>query len=234
MSLISLIIPSNSERMKLSMQNISGYVRVMAGARIKQQVNKPLLRKPYLKYGQCFGLWGYFFQLGGILGAKYSDNLDAFGYAFLGAQGPSGAIKNYFTEVAGLIVTDSVTDSIKFSDFVIAEFMGRQDNTDDVHSFLSEHMMEKLDPNTAQELAWQYSEQGAALGAIYPQIVQKMFELTHAAVSKEEWEFAHTAGLNIPSKQDIMSYEETEEAENDIFMEYCQECCPDHYSILAK
>jgi type I restriction enzyme M protein len=39
------------------------------------------------------GIVGYFFQLGGILGAKYHLNLDAFGHAFLGATGPTGAVK---------------------------------------------------------------------------------------------------------------------------------------------
>lgn len=216
------------------MQNISGYARVLARTRVEQQVNKPFLRKPYLKYGQCYGLWGYFFQLGGILGAKHSANLDAFGHAFLGARGPSGAVKTFFTEVAKRLVTDSVSDSMTFADFVGAEIIGRVGYTGDAHRFFFDHGMEKLRPNTAQELAWQYSEQGAALGAMYPHIIRRMFEQTHAAVSKEDWERAHAAGLNIPPEQDLMSYEETEEGEDEVFMAYCRECCPDLYSILSS
>ena len=60
-------------------EQLNGYIVVMGRARVWQQVNKQFLRKPYLKYGQCLGIWNYFFQLGGILGAKHSDNLDAFG-----------------------------------------------------------------------------------------------------------------------------------------------------------
>jgi hypothetical protein len=215
------------------MQDISGYVRVLAGVRVEQQVNKPLLGKPYLKYGQCYGLWSYFFQLGGILGVKHSANLDAFGHAFLGARGPSGAVKDFFTEVAKDLVSDSVRDSMTFADFVGAEFIGRIGYTGDAHSFFCEQGMKKLPPNTAQELAWQYSQQGAALGAIYPHIIRKMFEQTHTPVPKEDWERAHAVGLNIPPEQDVMSYEETEEGEEEAFMDYCRECCPDLYSILS-
>lgn len=214
------------------MTDIAGYVRVLAGARVEQQVNKPLIGKPYLKYGQCYGLWSYFFQLGGILGAKHSANLDAFGPAFLGAHGPSGAVKQFFTESAD-IMSDSLKDSMTFMDFVGTEFIERIGYTGDAHQFFCDHGMMKLPPDTAQELAWQYSQQGAALGAIYPHIIRKMFEQTHTAVPKEDWERAHAAGLNIPPEQDLMSYEETEEGENRAFMEYCRECCPDFYRILS-
>ena len=217
-----------------NVENIAGYARVRARTMVKQQMNKPFLCKPYLKYGQCWGLWGYFFQLSGILGAKHSGNLDAFGHAFLGAQWPSSAVKKFFTEVAKSLVADSVSDLMTFSDFVGAEFIGRVGYVGDAHSYFSEHGMEKVRPNTAEELAWQYSEQGVALGAIYPDIIKKMFDRTHAAVPKENWERAHVAGLNIPPEQDLMGYEETEETENEAFMVYCQECCPDLYSILSK
>jgi hypothetical protein len=225
---------SHCERIEISMKNISGYARFWARIRVEQQVNKPFLGKPYLKYGQCYGIWGYFFQLGGILGAKHSANLDAFGHAFLGAQGPSGAGKKFFTKVAKHLVTDSVSDSMTFTDYVGAEFIGRVGYAGDAHSFFFEHGMEKVPPNTAEELAWQYSEQGAALGAIYPHIIKKMFDQTHAVVPKEDWERVRAAGINIPPEQDLMSYEETEEGENGVFMDYCRECCPDLYSILSK
>lgn len=225
---------SHCETIEISMENISGYARVLARTRVGQQVNKPFLGKPYLKYGQCYGVWSYFFQLGGILGAKHSVNLDAFGHAFLGARGPSGAVKKFFTEVATRLVTDSVDDSMTFADYVSAEFLGRVDHAGDAQKFFFEHGMEKLPPKTAEELAWQYSEQGAALGAIYPQIIRKMFDQTHAAVPKEDWERAHSAGLNIPPEQDLMGYDETEEGENEVFMDYCRQCCPDLYFILSK
>jgi hypothetical protein len=216
------------------MENISGYARVLARARVEQQLNKPFLRKPYLKYGQCHALWAYFFQLGGILGAKHSANLDAFGSAFLGAQGEPGALKRFFTEVANDLVTRSVSDSMTFADYVSAEFIGRVGYSGDADSFFFKHGMDKIKPETAAELAWQYAEQGAALGAIYPHVVRKMFERTHAAVPKEKWERAHAAGLDIPPEQDRMSYEEVEEGEDEVFMAYCRECCPNLYSILAE
>lgn len=215
------------------MEKISGYARILARMRVESQLNKPLLGKPYLKYGQCFPLWSYFFQLGGILGAKHSSNLDAFGPAFLSARGEPGALRNFFNEVAKRLVTDYDIDSMTFADYVSKEFIGRVGYSGDADRFFLEHGMEKMKAQSATELAWQYSQQGAALGAIYSPIVRKMFERSHALVPKEEWEFARAAGLNIPPEQEQMTYKEIEGAEDGLFMAYCQECCPDFYTSLT-
>lgn len=216
------------------MEKVHGYARILARARVQQEASKPWFGKPYLKYGQCYALWGYFFQLGGILGARHSGNLDAFGPAFLGAYGPPGAVKQVFTEVAKRLVTDSVKDTMKFQDYVSLEFTRRVGYTGDIRTYFVEHGMEKLPLDQAEELAWQYSENGGALGAIYPQIVRQMFFQTHAPVSKDKWQQMRAAGLNIPPEQDAMSFAETEKGENGAFMLYCRECCPDFYEVLNK
>lgn len=203
------------------MGNPQGYARVLARVRIEGQLNKSLFGKPYLKYGQLYVMGGYFAQLGGILGAKHSANLDAFGDALMAVSGPPGAMKKYFTEIAKALVEGSPLDSITFTDLV-----GDSQN-------LLQHGMEKVDPGTAEELIWQYSIQGAALGSLYPERIRSIFERTHKRVPKEEWERAHSAGLNIPKEQDVMSYEEVEEAEDEVFMRYCQECRPDLYPVLS-
>jgi hypothetical protein len=131
-------------------------------------------------------------------------------------------------------MTEYAIDSMAFADYIGKEFLGRVGYSGDANTFFLEHGMEKLPTETAAELAWQYSQQGAALGATYPQIMREMFGRTHVAVPKEEWEFARSAGLDISSEQMLMSYEDVEEAENEVFMAYCQECCPSLYSILAS
>jgi hypothetical protein len=216
------------------METISGYARVMARVRVQQAVSKPFFGKPYLKYGQCYAIWSYFFQLGAILGGRHSGNLDAFGPAFLGAKGPPGAVMMFFTEVATRLVADSVRDSMNFQDYVGSEFIKRVQYAGDPQTYFAEHGLDKMSPSTAEELAWQYSESGAALGAIYPQIVRQMFIQTHAPVPKDKWQQMRAAGLNLPAEQDAMSYEETEEGEHEAFMVYCRECCPDLYAVLSK
>jgi hypothetical protein len=64
-----------------------GYWRAVAQDLISDQLIKRFLRRSYLKLGQCFGLWGYLFELGRILGAKHGAKLDAFVPAFLGMSG---------------------------------------------------------------------------------------------------------------------------------------------------
>jgi len=216
------------------MENISGYSRLLTRTRVKQETRKPLFGKPYLTYGQCYVLWGYFFQLGGILGAKHSAKLDAFGHAFLGARGPNGAVEKFFTEVASSLLKKSPSALTTFSDYVGSEFIGRVGYSGNGQDYFLEHGMEKVTPDTAAELSWQYSEQGAALGAIHPQTFRKMFEQSHKAAPKDKWQKARAAGLDIPEEQDIMNYDETVEGENVAFMEYCRECCPELHSILKE
>jgi tetratricopeptide (TPR) repeat protein len=215
------------------MEKISGYALVIARTRVSQECNKPLIGKPYLKYAQCFALWSYFFQLGGILAAKYSANLDAFGQAFLGAQGPPGAVKKFFGDVAERLMTSFPIESMTLADYVNSEFTERVHFSGDATAFLLEHRMKKIESQTAVELAWQYSQQGAALGATQPQILRKMFERTYTVVPTEEWQLARAAGLNIPPKQEVVSYGDIEEAEDAVFMAYCQECCPSLYQALT-
>ena len=60
-----------------------------------------------------------------------------------------------------------------------------------------------------------------------------MFEASNARVPEEEWKRARAAGLDIPAEQEVMSYEEREEAESGVFMAYCEKCCPELYDVLA-
>jgi hypothetical protein len=210
------------------MEEISGFARVIARVRVNQQLNKPFFGKPYLKVGQGLALGGYFFQLGGILGVKHRTNLDAFGHAFLGLTGESGAVLRLFTKVA-----PSVSDAMTFGDYVSADFSQRAGHNGNPARLLVEHGMDKIRADTAFELAYQYAVYGAALGATSPNTLRRIFERSNVVVPKEEWDAARTAGLDIPAEQDVTSYEEIEEGEDRYFMAYCQKCCPDFYAILS-
>ena len=215
------------------MPKISGFSRVMARTRVNQLLNKPVVGKPYLKLGQCHHLWSYFFQLGGILAAKHRTSLDAFGNAFLAATGPPGAVERYFTAVAEKRVGTPINESMTFYDYVSQEFSQRAHYQGDPSLFFIENGFEKLAPETAVELAWQYSDVGAAIGAIHPNMLRRMFQASNARVPEDEWKTARAAGLDIPAEQEVMSYEEIEEAENGVFMAYCEKCCPELYDVLA-
>lgn len=216
------------------MENIAGYARVLARARVGQELTKPFLGKAHIKYGQCYAQAGYFLQVGAVLGAKYSDNLDAFGHAFLGMRGDSGAVKRFFTGVVDEHLKPLMTESTTFPDYVNAEQIKRFGYSGDAGAFFMTRAALKITPDTAAEMAWQFAEQGAALGAICPDVARRMFERTHTAVDKGKWDLAHAAGLNIPMEQDRMNYKEVEDGENEVFMAYCQECCPDLERILSS
>lgn len=122
--------------------------------------------------------------------------------------------------------------SLKFSDYAALEFMRRTGNSGDPTEFFIEHGTEKIPTQTAEQLAGQYAKEGAALGAIYPETVREMFELTHIAIPKEKWDSARVAGLDIPAKQESTSYDETGKESDETFMAYCRECCPNLCSDL--
>lgn len=215
------------------MEQLAGYARVLARAMADQNQQKPLLGKPYLKLGQCLFLGTHCFQLGGILAAKYSDKLDAFGPAFLGAQGEPGAVQRFFAEVARGIVDHYLSDSTTFLDYVVADLMRRLDYSGETVSFFQSFGMQEIKPATAVDFAWQCAESGAALGAIHPDEMRKMFDRSHSSIPKESWERARAAGLDIPPEQEILSYDDAEDDHDQLFMEYCGECCPDFRAILA-
>lgn len=212
---------------------ISGYARVIARTRAKQQMSKPLFGPAYLKFGQCFILWGYCVQLGAILGARYSNNLDAFAHAFLGMSGPKGAASKFLADAAESIATQFHLASMSFPDY-IGEYVARSGYKGTWREFLLKFGSQKVPVETAEEQAWTYTTDGAAVGVTLPQLAREMFDRTHVPVPDGEWATARAAGLDIPSEQDTMSYEDVEEAENALFLEYCKECCHDLYSSLSR
>ena len=207
------------------MEEMPAYARVIAGRLIQQQLNKPFLGRPYLKYGQCFGLWGYLFELGGILAAKHAANLEAFVPAFLGGRGDSA--KGNFTAITtSLIAEGRVNESMKFFDYVQTESIRLAKYKGDANGFLLKHGKERVPPGTAAELAQFYAIQGAALGAIYPDLVRAIFQETYFFHKREQWEQFYAAGLDVGPYQAAKTYEEAEKEENEGFMAYSRESHP--------
>jgi hypothetical protein len=218
----------------IRMENAPAYARVVAGSLAHQWRNKRLFGKPYLKLGQCIGLSGYVFELGGLLAARHSTKLDAFGPAFLGMSGPAGAMKTFCLTAANDLVSKNLVNESRSSfDFVQAEFAHRMSHQGDPLDYCLAHMMDRIPLEIAAEFAWQCAGRAVAVAAIYPKIFQSIFERTYAPVPKEEWQRAYAAGLDIGPEQPRRSYEEAEEEENRDFIQYCRESRPDLYSILA-
>lgn len=203
------------------MEELSGYAIVIATGRIRQRLNKPLFGKPYLTLGQCLHLWGYMLQLGAVLGAKHAEHLEEFGAAFLGSFVHPTSFRSAFAIVAADSETQSVL-STTFTDFVIQAFSSALNNLD-----------RKVTPDDALGQCREYATAGAALGALYPEEMRKVFERTHDPVTQERWELMRSASLAISPSQDLMSWEESQEEEDAQFMAYCEECCPSLYPALT-
>ena len=147
----------------------------MAEGFIQGQLNKPLFGRPYLKFGQCFGLWGYMIELGGILGAKHASKPDAFVPAFLGMSGAAGVAKRVLVEQANSIVQRHSLGSMNFWDYVGADVADRMGyKGDGWHSFVTERGAEKCPPKFALTNGWGYASAGAALGTTHPDILRAM------------------------------------------------------------
>jgi hypothetical protein len=211
-----------------------GFWQPVAEGFIQRQIKKPFFGRAYLKFGQCFGLWGYMFELGGILGAKHAANPDAFVSAFLGMSGEAGVAKRVLVAQANRMLERHSPGSMTYWDFVYADFAARTGyKGDGWHSLVMERGPQKIPPKIALTNSWEYASAGAALGSIHPDVLRAMFERMHAAASsKEQWQQFYAAGLDITPEPPSANYGEAEETENKNFMEYCQQFCPDLYAVL--
>ena len=164
-----------------------GYWRVVAEGLISAQLIKPFFGRSHLKLGQCFDLWGYLVELGGLLGAKHSAKLDAFVSAFLGMSGEAGAAERFLVPVANKLLDQYSLNSMKCWDFVGADLGDRVSyyKRDDWSSLVMERGTDKIPPDVASKNAWFYARYGAALGAMAPDVARAMCERTHAAVSSK-------------------------------------------------
>ena len=213
-----------------------GFWRAVAEGFIHPQLNKPFFGRPYLKLGQCFGVWSYMLEVGGILGAKHAAKTDAFVSAFLGMSGASGASKRFLDEQANKMLQAHSLDSMQFCDYVGTEEVHRAHRigykVDEWHTLIKEQGTQKISHNLALTNSWEYASAGAALGTTHPDVLRAMFERTYAPVPKEQWQQAYTAGLDIGPEQPRTNYTEAEDTENKNFMDYCQKFRPDLYSLL--
>jgi len=209
-----------------------GFWRAVADGFIQAQLNKPFFGRPYLKLGQCFGLWGYMLELGGILGAKHTSKPDAFVAAFMGMSGAPGIAKGVLVEQARGMMQGHSLASMNFWDYVGADIAYPGYNGVGYETLVSQQGSQKVPPNLALTNSWEFASAGAALGTTHPDVLRAMFERTHAQVPKEKWAFWHAAGLDIGSEQTRTNYKEAEDNENRNFMEYCQKVRPDLYPLL--
>jgi len=207
--------------------DIAGYARILIRSRVEEAQTKRIFGKPYVKLGQCYLMWSYFFQLGCILGAKHSCHIDTFVHAMFGVRESAETV---LTDTAARLVPNSVNSTMKFSDYILRRLM-ESTGTEDLPSFMTKVGMNKLDSESVIAGAWMDALDGAAIGVVHPDLVRDMFALSHAPRTKESWDHAFQ-GVRYDYTTSIMTYEELEKAEDESFMHYCKECCLDFYAIL--
>ncbi len=196
------------------------FVKVAAQIRVDQQLNKPFFGKPFVKLGQCWILWTYFFQLGGILALKYSDRIDAFGNAFLGLKGKPGAMKHYLSELAEDYVLSRTKNAITFMEYIGNSVVERVKYTGNAFEYFTANGFQKMKPDFSIELSIKFAEEGAAFGAIQPANFRKMYDQFHGEYPKDKWDREYGHGLDIPKIQEIVKFEDALLEDDKMFMSY--------------
>ena len=150
-------------------------------------------------------------------------------------SGEAGAAERFFVAVAKERLDKYPLNSMQSWDFVAAELGDRVPayKADDWNSLIMQRGADKMPRDVAAKNAWFYARYGAVLGAMAPAVARGMWERTHEPHSKEDWQQAYAAGLDIgPEPPAERTYEEATEEENKFFMEFCREFYPDLYPVL--
>jgi|WetSurMetagenome_2_1015567.scaffolds.fasta_scaffold61177_3 hypothetical protein len=214
------------------MDNSSGFVKMLATLRVQQEWQKPLFGKPFVKYGQCLVMGGYFFQLGGVLVIRFRDKLDEFGWAFHGLHGESGAIDRFYDEVMKLNYP-RVSDCSSIHDYIRESEAKKLDFKGDALDILFNYGMQKIKPELAIQICQHYAVDGSALGAIHPDQFKRLFEGTHTKADDESWQRARASGLDIPEQQNVLRYDEAEQEAVEMFLAYCEQYASALYGSLS-
>ncbi len=205
----------------------------MAEGFIQRQIKKPFFGGAYLVFGECFSLWAYMMEMGGILAAKHAAKPEALMSALMGMSGAPGVAKRVMVEQAEKMVARHSLGSMTFWDYVaadIGERTGHKNNDRD--SLVMGMGVQKTPPRVALTNSWEYASVGVDLGATHPDVVRGMFERQHKTYSEKKWRTAYVAGLDIGPEPVQTSYAEAEATENKNFMEHCQQFHPDLYLAL--
>src|SRR6266852_3627845 len=159
-------------------QLAGGYWADVAELFIRAQLIKPFFGGPHLKLGQCLALCASHFELAGMLVAKHRAKLDTFVNAFLGMTGETGAAERFLVGLGNTFLDRYSLDSMNQWDFVAADLGDRCSyyKRDNWHHLLMERGADKILRRDAAKNAWFYAKDGAALGAVAPDVVRAMFE----------------------------------------------------------
>lgn len=215
------------------MEELSGFAAFMAKYRVRQEWHKPLLGKPFMRYGQCIFLASYSFQLGGVLGCRYRDRLEDFAWAFLGLRGEeAGAVRRFYGEVAEGMLR-RVSECSTILDYVSRTHSETMHFTGDCSELFLRYGMNKLKPDLAAQMCWNFAQEGSAFGAVHPGDFRRLFDESNKKRDEKSWQLAHASGLDIPEEQDVLTYDEVEQEEVESFLCYCQECAPNLYASLS-
>lgn len=213
---------------------LDGFAAVVARCRVQQEWHKPLLGKPFIRYGQCLFMASYFFALGGVLGSRYRDSVEDFACAFLNLHGEEpGSVSRYFAEYAEAMLPrigecSSILDYVTRVQSEVLHFQGNHSG------MLLQLGTQKVKPDIAAQMLWNFAQDGAVFGAIHPDRFRVLWEEMYKRQDERSWRLAHASGLDIPEQQDVMTYDEAEQGEVESFLDYCQQCAPSLYVSLSS
>lgn len=203
----------------------SGLAKVLIKSRVQFYTSKSLFGKEYVSVFNSLAFAVNMFETGGILCANYPDKLDEFGLSFLGMTREQGSVGDALRELGNTAVKD-IRPNTSFMDHVQCEFMQMLNYHGEPSSFLLSRGKEKMKPDTAREIAFQFTVSGAVVGAVGADLIKSMYETTYLNIDRESWGDWHKHGLNIPDEPDVINYSDRLNDENEIFIAYCKEFFP--------
>ena len=203
----------------------SNFGNVLLLTHLRRSLTKPLLGKPWIRYGQVLGVSGYLFTASGMLASRFCNSLVPFVSAYVSTEEGAETASHYLVSELFPTLNFSEAKSSGIANYSMqkeSERVGLKDKPE----LLLKILADKLSQEQALETIAVYMYEGTALGLCDPKLFRELYDWPLTNFDRENWDQARAAGLDIPESPDQVPFEELQNDLVQMFTEYCAEFCP--------
>ncbi len=209
------------------------FAHVVAGTHVRENEREPTAT-PYMLYGECLSLSGYFLQLGCLLADRHRAHPQEFLTAFLGTDLMANEVQEFIDTAYSRVLAPMIKPHSAFMDVIVLDQMDRLGYEGEPLGLFEVHGMEKVKSEAAVQMFLEYAQRGAVIGLADEDASRSLFRQQHAPVEPEVWEKARSEGLELPKEYVPARYDEVQQQEDSLFMDHLRVAYPSLRETLEK